>query len=72
MDDADAALLGHGDRQARLGDGIHGGGNQRDVQGNFAGQLGRKVDILGQHIGVRRYQQNVVECKGFLNDSHSV
>ena len=25
MDDADAALLGHGDGQARLGDGVHGG-----------------------------------------------
>ena len=29
MDDAEAALLGHGDGHARLGDGVHRGGEQR-------------------------------------------
>jgi hypothetical protein len=31
VDDADAALLGHRDRQARLGDGVHRGRDERDA-----------------------------------------
>jgi hypothetical protein len=31
VDDSDAALLGDGDGQTRLGDGIHCRGNERDV-----------------------------------------
>jgi hypothetical protein len=34
VDDAEAALLGHGDGQARLGDGVHGGGHERGGEGD--------------------------------------
>ena len=36
VDDANAAFLRQGDGQPRFGDGVHGGGNQRDVDGNVA------------------------------------
>ena len=34
VQDADAALAGHGDGHARFGDGVHGGGQERHAQGN--------------------------------------
>ena len=34
VEDADAALAGHGDGHARFGDGVHGGGQERHAQGN--------------------------------------
>ncbi len=37
MDDAQAALLGHGDGQARLGDGIHRGRDEGRGQGDVTG-----------------------------------
>ena len=37
VDDADAAFLRHGDGEARLGDGVHGGGHQRQVQADACG-----------------------------------
>src|SRR5450759_1432188 len=45
VDDADAAFLRQGDRQARLGDGIHRRGQQRDVQIDVAGKLRAQTDI---------------------------
>ena len=37
VNDADTALLSDGDRQAGLGNGIHGGGDHRQIDSNFAG-----------------------------------
>ena len=42
VDDADPAFLGHGNGKAGLGHGIHGGGNQRNIQGDIAGQASDK------------------------------
>jgi hypothetical protein len=39
MDDADAAFLRDGDRQARLGDRVHGGRHDRQVESDRAGEL---------------------------------
>ncbi len=61
VDDAEAAVLGHGDRQARLGDGVHRGAEQRHVQAYVARQPRRDVDLRRQHGGVLRHQQDVVE-----------
>src|SRR5690606_577072 len=44
VDDANAAFLRHGDGQAGFGDGVHGCGNQGDVQLDVAGQE-RKSDV---------------------------
>ena len=40
VDDADAAFLSHGDRQTGFSDGVHGGGNQWDIQLDATGQTG--------------------------------
>ena len=52
VDDAHAAGLGHGDRQAGLGNRVHGRGDQGDVQIYAAGELRARVN-LGRH-DVRR------------------
>src|SRR5690606_13973374 len=61
VDDADAARLGHGDRQPRLGDRVHGRRQDRDVEIDVAGDAGRDVGFAGQHRRVRRLQKHVVE-----------
>jgi ribosome maturation factor RimP len=43
--DADSTLLGHGDGHARLGDRVHGGRDQRGIQGNVLGELGLRAHL---------------------------
>ena len=69
VDDADAAFLGHGNGQARFGHGIHGSGNQRNVQLDAAGQTGLETDFIGQYLGIARYKEDIVEGQGFLADT---
>ena len=61
VDDADAALLRQGNGQIGLGDGIHGGADQRDVEFDFIGQQGRDVRVTGEHVRMRGQQQHVVK-----------
>ena len=42
VDDAHAAVLRHGDGHVALGDGVHGGGDQRDIQADPAGEAGAR------------------------------
>ena len=70
VDDADAALLGHGDSQARLRDGIHGGRHEGDIQPNGPGKLGFQADLPGQNAGIGGNQQDIIECEGFFCDPH--
>ena len=65
MDDAEAALLGHGDGHARFGDGVHGGGEQRGGEGDALGEPGRGGDLGGRNFTPGGGQQDVVECQGF-------
>ena len=44
VEDADAALAGHGDGHARLGDGVHGGGQERDAQRDVCRQATARVN----------------------------
>jgi hypothetical protein len=69
VQDAETALLGDGDRQPRLGDGVHRRRDQRDAEANLAGQLGGQADVPGQHAGVVREEQDVVERQGFFGDA---
>ena len=64
VDDADATLLGHGDCQPRLGDGIHRRAEQRHVDGNVARHPRPHVDGARQHRRVPWHQQHVVEGQG--------
>ena len=47
MHDADAAFLGYGDRQTRLGHRVHGSRHQGQIQGDVAGKKGGKRGVLG-------------------------
>ena len=48
------AMRGFGDR-------VHGGGDDRQVEGDRAGQPGADVDFAGQHLRLAGPEQNVVE-----------
>ena len=65
VNDADAALLGDGNGQARFGDGVHGGGHQRQLQLDIAGKPGGERGVLGQDLGERGHQQHIVEGERF-------
>ncbi|MNF57888.1 hypothetical protein D3C84_394290 [compost metagenome] len=54
VDDANAAFLSHGNRQTGLGDGVHGSGEQRNIQLDTTSQASLETDILRQNIGVTR------------------
>ena len=51
VDDADAALLRHGNSQTSLGHGVHRGSHQRQIKRDIARQTGRKGGVLGQDRG---------------------
>ena len=68
MDDAQAALAGHGDSQAAdVGHGIHRGAQKRNVQFDLIGQIGFQLDFLGQHFAAARNQQNIIKSQSFTN-----
>ena len=61
VDHADAAGLCHGDGKPRLGHGVHGRGDDRDMQRDGAGNAGGDVGLIRQHARSRRLDQDVVE-----------
>ena len=67
MNDAEASLLRHGNRHVRLGHRVHGGADDRNIQPDVARDLGLRVGVRGHDFGMRRQEQNVVECEGFGN-----
>ncbi len=67
VDNADAAFLRDGDRQARLGDGVHRRRNERDVELDVARQTGLQADVAGQDSGVGGNEENVVKGECLLN-----
>ena len=73
VDDADAAFLRDRDREAVLGDGVHGGRDDRQVQADRARELRGEADFVRQDLRVGRHEQDVVESEGFLeNSQHGV
>ena len=70
VDDADAAFLRDGDREARFGDRVHGRGEDRQIEPDRAGELRAQVDVARQEFGVCRDQQHVVEGECFLENTH--
>ena len=65
VNDAEPAVLRHRDGQPALGDGVHGGAEDRHVEANAGGELGTDVHLAGQHLGVPGHEQHVVEGQGF-------
>ncbi len=65
VDDANAAVLGHGNREGRLGDGIHCRAlRQRHVQRDVPGRSRCHVDLARHDRRVSRHQQDIVEGQG--------
>jgi hypothetical protein len=56
MYDTDAAFLGNCDRKPGLGDRIHGGGNQRNIEVDALRQAGLQSRLIWQDFGLRRHQ----------------
>ncbi len=65
MDDAESALLGHGDGHAGFGDGVHGGGEQRGAEGDALGEPGLGADLGGSDFTGGRGQKDIIEGQGF-------
>ena len=69
VDDADAAGLRHGDGHLHLGHRVHGGGDDRDIDGDRAGDVRADIDVGGQHFGQAGPDQHVVESEPFARAS---
>ncbi len=69
---ADAAGAGHRDGHLGLGDGVHGGGDERDVEGDGAGEATDGRDFARVHRRVSRHEEHVVEREARLgaDDGH--
>jgi hypothetical protein len=65
-----ASAIASRDREPRLGDGIHRRRQDRYIERYVPGKLGTHIDLPGQDVGVARLQQNIIECQGFLGDTH--
>ena len=68
VDNAQATFPRHGYSHAGIGNRVHGGGHQGNIQFNFVRKLCRQVNILGQHFAAMGYQQYVVKGKTFPNN----
>ena len=58
--------------QSAFRHGIHGGREQRQVQGNVAGQPGSQANVAREDLRMCRDEKDVVESKGFLQRSHGL
>lgn len=60
VDDADAAEGGHGNGHVGLGDGVHGGRNAGDREGDAAAESGGQMDGVGGEVDVVRKEDDVI------------
>ena len=65
VDDAHAAGLRHGDGEARLGDGVHCGGKDRQIDRDRPRHPRTDIGLARHDLGKSRPQQHVVEGEGF-------
>ena len=61
VDHADAAGLRHGDGEPALGHGVHGRGDDGDLDLDLAGHARADVGLGWEHVGGARLQEHVVE-----------
>jgi len=69
VNDAKAARLRHRDREARFGDGVHSGGQNREIERDRAGELCPDVGVGGHDLRETRFQQYVVKGERFLREA---
>ena len=76
MNDAESALLRERDRHVRLGDGVHGGADDWDIEMNIARDLSLSAGAGRHNFGAGGNEEDVVESEGFgnweMNHSFSV
>ncbi len=63
VDNADAPLAGYGNGHLGLCDRVHGRRHQRNIQRDVARKLGFQLHASRKHLGISRYEQNVVESQ---------
>ena len=63
VDDADAAMLRHRNREPGLGDRIHGRAGNRHVQVDVACEPAGDVNLTWNHCRVPGHQKHIVECE---------
>ena len=61
VDHADAAVAGHRDRHAALGDLVHRRGHERHGEFDVGGEAGGRVDGVRQRLGVAGHDDDIVE-----------
>ncbi len=64
VNNANAAFPGQRNGHTGLGDSIHAGAEQGDVDINIPGKLGFETDLAGQHRRLCRNQENVIKGQG--------
>ena len=70
VNNADATLFSESNSETGFSNRIHGCRNERNVERDFARQLGFQGSLSGKHIGVRRNEKNVIERECSLKESH--
>ena len=66
MDDSHPTLARERDCQPGLGDGVHRRRDDRDLDSDPPRELGRRRDVVRQHAGLGRDEEDVVERQAFL------
>ena len=56
VNNAHATFLRHGNRQTGFGNGVHGSGQQWDIQLNTPGKPGFEADVFRQYLGISGHQ----------------
>ena len=69
MNNTDTTFLGERDGESRLGNGIHRGRDERNIQSNVPRQAAFKRNIFCGNVGITGYQQYVIEGESFFCDS---
>ena len=64
MDEPEPTVQRHGNSHACLGDGVHVGGHQRDVEVKPLSQSGVYLALLGENLCVEGSQRDVVVGEG--------
>ena len=68
VDDAQTAQLGHGDGHAVLGDRVHGGGDEGEIQGDISAELGIRPGLSGKEIRIIDLHGDVVEGQRLVGE----
>src|SRR5207302_7887364 len=63
MQDTGTTVARHRDRHPRLGHRVHRAGDERITDHQRPGQPRARVDVTGNHVRLRRDEQNVVESQ---------